>query len=1007
MKKITLTLIAALCVLNVSFATVYYVDDDAAGGGDGLSWATAYDDLQTAIDAASSGDEIWVAKGIYYPTKDKTGSIPLSANDRTKTFYIDKAISIYGNFDGDETSTAERVFTLVNPVTATSADITILSGNLSTTGENDLNLNGNIYLSTGLGLDNSYTVVHINSACQINGCFITAGNATKSSGMNEEVSGGGIYVESDNAIIAITSVTGCLASLNGGGMYINKDYLSSSCSFFGNAAAYGGGIYNDDCGYTANAFGFIGCSAGTDGGAIYNKSSGTNTGNITNSVFYNSYAGGNGGAIYNDGVSSFTNNMINCTFTNPIPATASGGNGGAVYSDGTVSNVIYNSIFYNNAASSANVFYNNGGLAFTSIQYSLLQGANATAESVGTVVAGDGMLYDLDPQFTDITIAGIDLTLKTSSPCINVGDNTILNLSSITTDAQNATRFYCSTTDLGAFERSNGKGLIKRNQVIELDGSSQYVDIGNTVSSFNDTKDFTIEAWVNVIGYDGAADTETILTNRSGSNGANLCISGATTGVNAGKLALKIGTGQTLYSTSTIPVGEWTHVAVSFKHNGSNSNTVSFYINGALDASTSAGNNIATSSANTLIGRETGATDAINAQIEELRIWSDVRTMEEIRKYKRLLLPCGAADALVTYQFNGDVNNALELSTISSSDYQGTAVGSPTYINSQVVLSLGCSELVNVTGSGANSVSNVDGYGFSIDFTGTHPNGDIVLTYLEQDRTGVSPVNANLSVGGQFVVDNYGTVTTGFDYDVTMNLESGDFSNGAANYTLERRDGNSMLDWIPIVVGATAVSNSPKSISFSATSADLGQLLPTFGTVLPVEMTIFEATLRENNVYLDWQTASEENNLGFDIEKSIDGRKWENIGFVEGNGTTYEFSDYQFIDENPTVGVNYYRLKQMDTNGQFEYSEIRTVRYGKANTIAVYPNPTKDVVIVDLGSQNADIQVFDLTGRLLINTNSNNNAIQNIDFANFENGVYILRINGNGWQKVEKIVVQH
>lgn len=1022
MKKITLTLMTALCVLNVSFAQIF-VDDDATGANDGSSWDDAYTDLQTAIDAAGFGEEIWVAYGIYYPTKDKVGNSS-PADDRTKTFYIDKPISIHGNFVGNETSLTDRVFTNLSPA-ASSSTATILSGDLlgptGTSTETEVNQNAVQYTTTTVGLDNSYTVMHLNSSfgCLITGCIITAGNANVFGSGNEQEYGGGMYIESNNSVVGLCFYVGSFSITGGGGLYSNVDYSASSSSFFYNSSSKGGGVYNDECIANLSEV-FFALNNATDGAAVANIGSGAAPYNcyITNGLFYSNSATGNGGSIFNDGTSNACDvRILNCAFTQSsfIPPS---GNGGAIYSTGTSETDVYNSIFYGLQASSGNVFYNNGANATTHIEYSLVQGANATDESVGTVTAGDGMIYNEDPQFVDVSLSlTLDLTLKSNSPCINAGSNSYIT--SVPLDIEGLSRVSCGKVDMGPSERGIGKGANTRNRMLNLDGTSGYANLGNVLSSFTDASDFTIETWLRIDNYDATANKEIIFSNRDGNTGATFFVVGEQDGTNKHKLALQIGTTETIYyNDALIPEGEWTHVAVTYEYVGGGANIVKFYVNGVSLATANAADDIPASTANSYIAFETGTTDFTDSRFEEMRIWSTTRTNDEIRLNMHLLLSCGGPGALANYQFNPPnsvLENTYELDNDPNGDFTGSYVGGFALGVSDVVLSSGCSEIVDASVAGTTTVTNVDGLGFSLTFgASNNPGGEVVMTYLEEDYSGSNDFggNTDLSIGGQFVVDNnaLGNNTSGLDYQVTMFVDNSvDLSNGAANYTLMRRDANSIDAWIaPNAAGADAVNNSstPKTISFSMTNYSLGQLLPVSGNVVPVEMTLFEAILKEKQVYLDWQTASELNNLGFEIEKSIDGRNWENIGFVEGKGTTFEFSDYQFIDENPAVGINYYRLKQLDTDGQFEFSDIRSIIYNELGTIAIYPNPTKDVVVVDLGNQMANIEIFDLTGRLIMNTNSNN-TIQNIDFSNFENGIYVLRINGNGWQKVEKIVVQH
>jgi hypothetical protein len=114
------------------------------------------------------------------------------------------------------------------------------------------------------------------------------------------------------------------------------------------------------------------------------------------------------------------------------------------------------------------------------------------------------------------------------------------------------------------------------------------------------------------------------------------------------------------------------------------------------------------------------------------------------------------------------------------------------------------------------------------------------------------------------------------------------------------------------------------------------------GLALPVELSSFTATIIKGEVILKWQTATETNNFGFEVEKSSNNLNFENIGFIPGFGTTTEPKSYSFIDPNVVNGNYYYRLKQIDYDGTFEYSEIVQVNYGGLITFSLdqnYPNP--------------------------------------------------------------------
>lgn len=179
-----------------------------------------------------------------------------------------------------------------------------------------------------------------------------------------------------------------------------------------------------------------------------------------------------------------------------------------------------------------------------------------------------------------------------------------------------------------------------------------------------------------------------------------------------------------------------------------------------------------------------------------------------------------------------------------------------------------------------------------------------------------------------------------------------------------------------------------------------------FGTfVLPVELTDFTVQTQDNQTnLLLWQTATEENNKGFEVQKSMNGQDFETIDFVEGKGMTMESQNYTFTDEKPNNGINYYRLKQIDFDGQFEYSKVISVNVnGAIATIGeFYPNPSESgFVNLNYFAQNDNeitIAVFDMTGKLMISQtqqilNGNNNL--SFDFSDLNTGIYIVKIGDN------------
>jgi len=172
---------------------------------------------------------------------------------------------------------------------------------------------------------------------------------------------------------------------------------------------------------------------------------------------------------------------------------------------------------------------------------------------------------------------------------------------------------------------------------------------------------------------------------------------------------------------------------------------------------------------------------------------------------------------------------------------------------------------------------------------------------------------------------------------------------------------------------------------------------------LPVELLSFEAKRSSaSTVDLDWVTESETNNQGFEIERMLEGETgFTKIAWVDGNGTTVSTSYYNLVDDNAFAGVSYYRLKQLDFDGSFAYSEIRAVAGTPQSTdIQIFPNPAGDCINIRIQAvmKNAFVQIFDSKGSLVLQTTrqiGTDKLIQLTNIRDFADGVYMIHIIGD------------
>lgn len=159
---------------------------------------------------------------------------------------------------------------------------------------------------------------------------------------------------------------------------------------------------------------------------------------------------------------------------------------------------------------------------------------------------------------------------------------------------------------------------------------------------------------------------------------------------------------------------------------------------------------------------------------------------------------------------------------------------------------------------------------------------------------------------------------------------------------------------------------------------------------VPVELISFTASKNGTQADLAWRTATEVNNSHFEIERSTNGRDFSYIGEVEGAGTTSVIQSYDFADRNPANGQNYYRFKQVDRDGTFEYSPVRSLDFSVAARTVIYPNPVVDFAVVETNISDASLEVYNVAGNKVLKSKILTG--KNIDTSVLTSGVYIFKV---------------
>ena len=184
-------------------------------------------------------------------------------------------------------------------------------------------------------------------------------------------------------------------------------------------------------------------------------------------------------------------------------------------------------------------------------------------------------------------------------------------------------------------------------------------------------------------------------------------------------------------------------------------------------------------------------------------------------------------------------------------------------------------------------------------------------------------------------------------------------------------------------------------------------------SVLPVELLYFTGRAKDSEVTLQWATATELDNSHFEVERSADGREYEFIGKVQGAGTHQGLLEYDFTDDQPHLGLNYYRLRQVDFDGAFEYSNVVAIEVeGKAGGgISVFPNPASNQVEVGLPAQlldqALDITIRDLSGKIVLrHRQPAGQRIAQLPLEGIPSGYYTVNVQAGSRLLTEKLIVE-
>lgn len=278
---------------------------------------------------------------------------------------------------------------------------------------------------------------------------------------------------------------------------------------------------------------------------------------------------------------------------------------------------------------------------------------------------------------------------------------------------------------------------------------------------------------------------------------------------------------------------------------------------------------------------------------------------------------------------------------------------------------------------------------------------DVSMTFGSINNAAGWGVNTqgSQSVSGGFARRTYGLSNAPINFPVDLS---------DATYTEIARITTDAAAGSIISVGAAGTHPVNDGIPFLNVNGTDFIPTTTAGAALPVELTYFQAArYNDNSATLEWEAATELDFSHYEIERSMDGRTWNNISKVQGKALNTLGAEYSYLDMNiplprATATNVYCRLKMVDNDGEYEYSDIRTVGFeSQAIDIEVYPNPTANVIRVDSEFPVTHVSVFNVDGKLVIDQDYLDSEI---DLKQMNSGLYRVVITTEAGQFIKSII---
>lgn len=305
---------------------------------------------------------------------------------------------------------------------------------------------------------------------------------------------------------------------------------------------------------------------------------------------------------------------------------------------------------------------------------------------------------------------------------------------------------------------------------------------------------------------------------------------------------------------------------------------------------------------------------------------------------------------------------------------------------------------VNIDGGSGPFLITNDTPGSLLGPIGSYPLAGPITVNWSVNGTAGAPVNCTL-------VDIFLSTDGGLTFPTTLATATPNML-GTAIVTLPLV--NTDKARIKIAPSSSTAAGNVPNVFFDISNVDF-----TIGSPMPVTLVSFEVKPgSESSAVLNWKTSEETNNAGFDIEMSADARNFTKVGFLEGGGSTKVVREYQYAVKHLQSGRYYFRLKQLDYDGKFEYSQIRAMELKVAKELlSVYPNPTSGKLRINPSlhkGQAFTVKIVNQSGRTVVSLPASDIYTKDyeLDATNLPSGIYSMILTGLNFTESLKFIKQ-